>query len=258
MARYISKEILCEAYTHLDIDIFDDKVALAKLKTTLLPFFEERAKFLLGDDVEIEIVFEPGSLKTKLRVLGSAGVALALAVNSYGSFRESITSLARDATTLTESANLEVIFRTKTQYCDRITIEKRKGVFGRVDELISSLDKLKSNINADQPPTATKAVHDTNATIDRLLEWNKRVDALFEKLDSGTTKQCIADGLVPELQKFPTEFGWNKLLTGNGIRGATIRADASKLAELESLNARLNSVVKSLRKDMKARSPAKT
>ncbi|WP_157638639.1 hypothetical protein [Burkholderia ubonensis] len=255
MAKYINKEILCEAYTHLDIDIYNDKVALAKLKTALLPFFEERAKFLLGDDVEIEIIFEPGSLKTKLRVLGSAGIALAVAVNSYGSFRESVTSLARDATALTESANLEVIFRTKTQYCDRITIEKRKGVFGRVDELISNLDKQKSSVNADQLPTSTKAIQDTKTTIDRLLEWNTRVDVLFSKLDSNSTKLCISDGLAAELQEFPAEFGWHKILTGAGIRGASIRADASKLAELESLNARLNSVVKSLRKDMKARSP---
>ncbi|WP_186136524.1 hypothetical protein [Burkholderia gladioli] len=257
MAKYINKEILCEAYTHLDIDIYDNKAALNKLKSTLLPFFEERAKFLLGDDVEIEIVFEPGSLKTKLRVLGSAGVALTLAINSYGTFRESVTSLARDATALTESANLEVIFRTKTQYCDRITIEKRKGIFGRVDDLIGTLDKLKSSTGTEQLPSSTRAIQESSAIVDRLLEWNKKVSVLFDKLDNDDTKQCVSDGLTEELQKFPTNFGWKKHLTGQGLRGASIRTDASKLAELESVNARLNSVVNSLRKDMKARSPKK-
>lgn len=30
MANYINKEILAEAYTHLDIELFDDKVRLNK------------------------------------------------------------------------------------------------------------------------------------------------------------------------------------------------------------------------------------
>lgn len=130
MANYIKAEILAEAYTHLEIDLFEDKAKLESLKRELTSFFQERASFLFGTDVEIKVEFEEGSLKTKIIAIGSAAATLTAVVGAYGDFRQSVTQLASDATSLAQSANMEVIFRTKTPHCDRLRIEKRKGVFG--------------------------------------------------------------------------------------------------------------------------------
>ncbi|CAK7021379.1 MAG: hypothetical protein KER_00848 [Kerstersia gyiorum] len=250
MARYISKEILCEAYTHLNIDRYHTADAREKLKNQLLPFFEERAKFLLGDEVQIEVIFETGSLITKLRVVGCAG---AVFLSGYGDFRESVAHLTRDVASLAESANLEVLFRTKTQYCDRVNIEKRKGVFGRVDDLLNKLDRIGSDISSKTVPSSTKAAGEAEQKVDALVDWNKRVEELFSKLDSPQTKACVAQGLLDELSKIPNQFGWNHLLSSSGIRGASARSDADLLGKLSGTNTRLKVTVSSIKKDLETR-----
>ena len=97
MANYINSEILAEAYTHLEIDLYEDKVKLATLKQELTTFFHERASFLFGTDVEIKIEFEEGSLKTKIIAIGSAAATIVGVLGSYGDFRQSVNQLANDA-----------------------------------------------------------------------------------------------------------------------------------------------------------------
>ena len=70
MANYLKKDILCEAYTHLDIGLYENKEELDKLKRNMQNFLEERARFLFGDEVTVQVSFEEGSLKTTLTVLG--------------------------------------------------------------------------------------------------------------------------------------------------------------------------------------------
>ncbi|MFY0448402.1 hypothetical protein ACOMHD_10190, partial [Xanthomonas codiaei] len=129
MANYIKKEILAEAYTHLDIEIFDDKLRLDQLRSELTAFFKERASFLFGTDVDIVVEFEEGSLKTRVIAFGSAAAVIAGAIGAYPSFKEGVTHIANDAVAIAQSANIEVIFRTRTAYCDRLRVEKRRGVF---------------------------------------------------------------------------------------------------------------------------------
>lgn len=253
MANYLKTEVLCEAYTHLESDIFDDKAALAALKNQLLPFFTDRAKFLMGEDIEIRIEFESGSLKTKLTVLGSAGALLLSTINgiaAYSDFRQGIEQLANDATTLAQSANLEVLFRTKTAYCDRVRIEKRKGVFGRVNDLLAQLDNIKADLSIDKLPSTAKALGQVDKNLTRLIDWNTTTDHLFEKLDSDTTKGCIAAGLLEELEKLPDEPEWAPQLETRGFRQDVIAADPEHAANLAGTAARFKTTVALLRKQM--------
>lgn len=250
MARYISNEILCEAYTRLNTNLYNTEIARNQLKRQILPFFEERAKFLLGEEIRVEVIFERGSLITKLQVYGVAG---AIMINGYGDFRESITQLIRDVTQLTEAANLEVIFRTKTPYCDRIRIEKRKGVFGRVDELLVRLDKIQSDISSTTLPATPKAVSDTIKKIDAVLDWHHKTADLFLKLDSPETVACVAEGLLAEIKKTPLQFGWTPSLASSGIRGASIRSDPSLLGKLQGANTQLQTTLDFIKKDLKDR-----
>lgn len=257
MANYIHAEILCEAYTHLDIDIFDDKEALAELKNKLLPFFSERAKFLLGNDVEVKIEFEEGSLKTRLMVIGSAGAILlsnlSAGMSAYGSFRQGVEQLSKDSTTLAQSANLEVLFRTKTAYCDRVRVEKRKGVFGRVDELLSQLDGIKIDLSGEKLPTNEKALGTIDKAITNLVGWNDKAGNLFEKLDSDVTKGCISAGLAEELEKLPETLAWVVELETRSFRMQVANSDPAFAGKIASTAARYKATIAAIRRQMLAR-----
>lgn len=253
MANYLKTEVLCEAYSHLESDIFHDKVALEALKAHLLPFFTDRAKFLLGENVEINIEFEEGSLITKLKVLGSAGtllLGLATGVSNYGGFRQGVEQLSNDAAVLAQSANLEVLFRTKTTYCNRVRIEKRKGVFGRINDLLAKLDQIKVDLSTEQVPTTPKALGQIDKSLTHLIEWNATVTNLFAKLDSDTTKACVSAGLLEELEKLPDDPLWASQLGTRSFRTDAISANPEHAANLAATAARFRTTVKILRNQM--------
>ena len=55
MANYINREVLCEAYTHLDIQTYSKQEDREKLEAELKEFIQPRAKFMFGDAVEVNI-----------------------------------------------------------------------------------------------------------------------------------------------------------------------------------------------------------
>lgn len=253
MANYITSEILAEAYTHLEIDLYEDKEKLEALKTELTTFFRERASFLFGTEVQIKIEFEAGSLKTKIIAIGSAAATLVSVVGAYGNFRESIVQLAGDATSLAQSANMEVIFRTKTPHCDRLRIEKRKGVFGRVASLINELDSVTSKMSDNQFPTNQARLKSANAVTDALLMWEVNVDKLFVKFEDPATTRCIADGLLAEIKKIPRNFPWHAELQQSNLRSQITNADSNFSGQVVAADARWGATVKSIEKKLKDR-----
>lgn len=254
MTNYINEEILCEAYTKLNIDIFHDKEKLAELEKNLMSFFYERAKFYLGDDIQVRIEFEEGSLITKLTVIGGALLAITNAVAQYGSFRESVLQISQDATTLAQSANSEVIFRTKTAYCNRIDSERRKGVFGRADDLIRKLDNAYIKITNSKLPTNKNSVQEFNKTINNeLSNWSATSDKFFTKLTDEATKACMAAGLLEELEKLPEEIFWEKELNGNGFRATVAKSDPELAGLIAGASSRYSAMLKEIKNIMKNR-----
>lgn len=253
MANYIKSEVLAEAYTHLEIDLYNDKVRLEQLKTELTNFFQERASFLFETSVEIKVEFEEGSLKTKIIAFGSAASVLTAVVGGYGDFRQSVTQLADDAASLAQSANLEVIFRTKTPYCDRLRIEKRKGVFGRVAALIGELDNVSTKVSDTRMPINRVRLHHADEAIDALITWDGHVDKLFAKFDTPDTSACVASGLVKELDKMPKSFPWTKELSGGEFTSHIVDSDTSYSAQVAATVARYESALKLVKKKMKER-----
>lgn len=269
MANYIDNEILCEAYTHLNVNIYDDAEALATLKAQLLPYFEERAKFLLGEDVTVKIEFEKGSLKTKLQVIGSAGVILLnaiagpiiknphisfpAAVIAYPSFKEGVTHLARDASSLAHSANLEVLFRTKTPYCNRVTIEKRKGIFGRVDNLLSELNILRDTVINDNATSSKDQLQSGVKAVEQLIQWNMRAEKLFDKIVNPVTTECISGGLYEALKRMPNKLPWSKSLEDGTFHAKIIASDPELFGELKAVSSRYAATLSSIKKNMKSR-----
>jgi hypothetical protein len=225
VANYITEEVLSEAYTRLDIGIYKDKQALEKLKREITSFYEERARFLFGDDIKITIEFEEGSLITRLKVVGNAALIIGTAISAYGSFRSAVDYLAKDSTALAQSANLEVVFRTRAAHCDRVAVEKRQGVFGRANELIKELEVMRRGIASSDLPTSSTDLADFNQEVKRLSEWHKKNDKLFNKIDNPETKACIAAGVLEELERFPEKAPWDEALQKHSFKTSVIKAD---------------------------------
>lgn len=221
---------------------------MAKLKAHLLPYFEERAKFLLGEEIRVEIVFEEGSLITRLRVLGPAGFILLSALSSYGSFKESVSQLSKDAADLAQGANLEVLFRTKTPYCDRVNIEKRKGVFGRVDNLIDDLEVINSTIEGKvTPPRSLIALQDYSLTTDSLVTWHSKAAKLFDKLESPQTESCITNGLIEELNRLPKNLEWENNISDDSFRSQLSHSDPDFSGKLGAVAVRYKQTLSSIK-----------
>ncbi len=234
MANYIDREILCEAYTHLDIDNFNDLNSRQTLEEQLRQFIAPRAEFIFGREVELEISFEDGSLKTKIAILG----AVASMVGTYGDFREGIESLSRDASLLAQAANLEVIFKTRTTHCDRIRVEKRTGVLGRVNHLLSVAEKIRDESGHTRIPTNAVDLRQVTENVDELQGWYHEADKLIAKLDSVEAKACVSAGLLEELERFPDNLLWLEETRKNSFRARLLIEDVEMAAALDAIAAR--------------------
>lgn len=235
MANYIDDEILCEGYTHFKVDEYPDAEALAQLKNEITSFMQDRAKFLLGEDVKIIVEFEEGSLKTTVKVVGSAALVIALAIGDYGSFRAGVKQATDDVTMLAQSANLELIFRTKTASCDRLRLESRKGVLGRVDNLLNTLEQTRILTNQADLPAKRSEQTKFKLAVGKLVEWEKRSDRLLSKITDPSTKACIAAGFAEELEKFDEEPHWVATLKSDKFQRVMIATDTANLARVSEL-----------------------
>ncbi|WP_146093094.1 hypothetical protein [Xanthomonas arboricola] len=254
MANYIKRDVIAEAYTHLEVNIFDDKSQLSRLEKELKEFFGVRASFIFGTEVDVRVEFEEGSLKTKVIAYASAAAVLLGPVANYSSFRESVAQMAADAAALAQMANIEVVFRTKTPRCDRIRIEKRRGVFGRVDSFLSELDSIGNELSGTSLPTKKAEIKSLDASIDNLINLNNKIDILFEKLESDETIACISAGLLKEFKKLPRTFGWEREMKRNSsIRAQILNSDPALSAAASGTAARYVAAVKQIEKNLENR-----
>src|SRR5436305_222675 len=103
MANYIHREILCEAYSHLDVHV--EPAKRQETEKWLAHYAQQRAQFLFGKGVRVKVEITEGSLKAKIIVLGSFAIALSNGISWYGSFRGGVDQLAKDASILAQATN---------------------------------------------------------------------------------------------------------------------------------------------------------
>ncbi|MFN7505922.1 MAG: hypothetical protein ACK5Q1_10215 [Limnobacter sp.] len=233
MADYIRREVLCEAYTHLDIKNFSDANSREALEKQIREFIIPRAEFIFGEEVELQITFDDGSLKTKIAMLG----AVAGLITAYPDFKSGIDNLSRDAIVLAQAANLEVVFKTRTASCDRIRIEKRSGVLGRVNHLISTSEKIRDNAGHSRIPTANE-LKEVTENVDALQRWFSDTESLMQKLESNDTKACVAAGLLEELERFPEELPWVAQTRKDNFKARLLIEDVELATSLDAVAAR--------------------
>lgn len=143
MADYIDKNILCQAYVHVEIPAESD-IDLSTLKEHLQEFASLRAKFFVYPDVDVSVEFKEGSVKSYITI---AGVIYA-AVCGYGSFRSGIDCLHTDIKRLSEALVAESLFMTRARHQNIVRTEARTGVVGSLKLLIDDIELVESSLGA--------------------------------------------------------------------------------------------------------------
>ncbi|RBM83980.1 hypothetical protein [Vibrio paracholerae] len=202
MADYINKNILSQAYIHIEPQKLKSKEELAQFKVELEAFVRQRSSFFLSPDLPIEIEFEEGSLIARITVLGTISVLFQF-ISGYKDFREGIQFIYADTKRVTDYIISHTTFESGAMQQDVIRLEARVGIIGSIQksinqlEAITDLQKLMDNISdasdkklvgsgllgiANEIPFQPKAPEDKVNSLETILGFQRRRQRLLEYL----------------------------------------------------------------------------
>lgn len=168
MADYIKKDILCQAYIHIDKDL--KKISdrdLERIKANLVAYISQRAEHFLYPETEVEIQVDDGSIKSKMSVLGTIA-ALYAGIANYGSFREGVKLIYSDVKHLSEMIISESMYSFDARSDRTIRIEARVGIIGSLNKIVRKLEFLE--------------VHSGDMSMDKVIETIASVHSDIDKL----------------------------------------------------------------------------
>lgn len=169
MADYIDKNILSQAYIHVEPKGLDSEQDLLVFKEHIQKFVETRTAFYLHPDMSIKVEFEEGSLKARITVFGAIGILLQ-AVSSYPDLRQGIALIYGDSKRLAEYIVSEVQFSTKAKHEDVIRLEARTGIIGSLHKILSQLESIKRSAELGVPVTEiTPKIEQVHEEIEELI-----------------------------------------------------------------------------------------
>lgn len=233
MADYITKvegkEILGQAYSHLDIDFFKDDNQRENLERLIKSYVEPRAKFLFGNDIDVVVDFEEGSLKSTITVWGIVG-SIITGVAQYKPIKEGVIEIdkdiraiaseiwnddakaaeakknlkesAEDASRLAQATNLEVLFNTGARSCQKIRLEKRTGVIGRAAHLIKVLDGIKNDYKIIDGKADIRQSFLVASLYYRMASLKNEFSQNINKIESDDGQFCLAAIIYRDLISF--------------------------------------------------------
>src|SRR5947207_2181385 len=120
MADYINRNILCQAYLHIelgDLTPGDAKAVLLELDE----YVQRRGAFFLYPEIDVTISFKEGSLRAYLSILGAVYIFL----HQYEDFRKGVKLFYNDSKMLAESIISESLFLTRARHPQQKRIEAR-------------------------------------------------------------------------------------------------------------------------------------
>jgi hypothetical protein len=196
LADYISKNILSQAYIHVEPTELETDEQLAEFKRHITEFARSRTDFYLHPDVTIEIEFEEGSLKARITVMGTIFL-LMQGVSNYPDFREGISLIYNDSKRLAEYMVSEAQFSVGSKHHDVIRLEARTGVVGSLHKVILQLEQIKRG--AGGSILAKDLVSKINKTQDDIEELVKN---LQQEEDINLVIAGLSD-LVKEIPENP-------------------------------------------------------
>ena len=249
MANYISKEIICEAYIHLD-SIDGEHLDSSELEKKLKQFFQARVAFLLGESVKTQVEIYDGSIKAKLTAYAGIAVLVGNAVLHYSEFKDSLKSIYADSLMLAEATNMEVIFLTKTPRCDRINSEVRTGIIGRAAKLVTNIESLKGKANNLRAPDSKNHIKDINEISSRLLQLEEESKKILNKVKSNEDKLCLTEGFYQSFNQLPASLPAELELRNNQIKQANLNAELGDVLAVVAFK-NYETILKTLKENLK-------
>ncbi|WP_298441612.1 hypothetical protein [uncultured Ferrimonas sp.] len=170
MADYINKNILSQAYIHVEPTGIETEEQLEAFKENLRAFALSRTEFFLSDGLDINIEFEEGSIKARVTVIGTL-MLLLQGISSYKDFREGLQLLYSDAKWLSDAIISESLYQTKAKHHDVIRVEARTGIIGSVHKVINQLERIKSGAKgAMLASDIVEKIDDVQAELSKLMD----------------------------------------------------------------------------------------
>jgi len=166
MADYIDRNILCQAYVHIEIPNGFSTERIAELRTYLEDFAAKRGSFFIYPDVRVDVVFKDGSLKSYLTIAGCLYAAIA----GYGSFRTGVDYLYTDIKRLSDTLVGETLFMAQARHKDVIRTEARVGIIGSLKEFVDHLNELEDAMGKSSIHQITLRINNLQKEAERLIQ----------------------------------------------------------------------------------------
>ena len=197
MAKYIDKNILSQAYFHVEIDDRFSEAQLEVLKSHFVEYLKTRGSFFIHPDVDVEVEFKEGSLKAYLTVVGF----LYLAIGQYGSFRSGIDYLYIDAKRFSESVVAEGLFQTKSKNEDVKRAKSRTGIIGKLKDLVNEMKGLEDSLGRSSIPQVSERIENLIENTNKLIKYVKSIE------DQNAVEEEIrkTGEALPETPPFPKD-----------------------------------------------------
>lgn len=146
MNREISLIKLSETYIKFDFEF--NEINKRLVKEAYLEYVSSQSRAFLKNVSEenliISIEYDKGSLKTRIIAWGTA---IYLGVANYGAFRSGIREMVNDSKDFSEFIYHAITNDPQIQQNDIIRVQKRTGIPGRLDEILTRIDSLERNFN---------------------------------------------------------------------------------------------------------------
>lgn len=193
MADYINKNIVSQAYVHIEPTAFETPEDLERFKSSLESFAKSRVGFFLSPDLPIEIVFEEGSLIARVTVLGTICLLLQ-GISNYKDFREGIQLIYSDAKRVTDYIISHTSFEAGARQENVIRLEARVGIIGSIQKCINQLESIKRGANG-----GLLAEGISKKVTDAISELQK----LMGNINDPNDKELIKNGLIEIVNELP-------------------------------------------------------
>jgi hypothetical protein len=191
MADYIDKNILCEAYIHIEPEEWLTQ-SQDQYLTELKSFATSRGRFFLYDDIELDLSHKEGTLTVYVTILGTIG-ALYKGVGKYPKFREGAVAIYDDVKRFAEMVISEGLFGAKARRDQIVRLEARTGVVGSLRHIVSLLDSVRREDGSSGIRGMTS----------RLKAAEEAAYELISNLNSEEDREFIRTGLEQLAEQLP-------------------------------------------------------
>ncbi|MEW8440534.1 MAG: hypothetical protein AB2689_20495 [Candidatus Thiodiazotropha taylori] len=191
MADYINKNILCQAYVHVEPEEITDGL-LEGIEAHLKDFVRSRAEFFLYPDPDVEIELKDGSIKLYATIMGTITTLFA-GVANYPEFREGAIQIYEDVRRLSDYIASESLFSTRARHDQVIRVEARTGVVGSVRKIVGEIDTVK---------TMNGTVY-ADRLANKLAQCKEDILKLMDNLRSDEDRVLVKKGFQELLEALP-------------------------------------------------------